>query len=54
VKLKRASHKLEHLQRLSCLLITDALRTSTTNPLEITVDLLPLPNSNACLSSLTG
>ena len=43
VKLKTASRKLEHLQRLACLLITGALRTTPTKALEIIVDLLPLP-----------
>jgi len=43
VNLKRASRKLEHLQRLACLYITGALRTTPTKALEIIVDLLPLP-----------
>jgi len=43
VKFKTASRKLEHLQRLACLLITGALRTTPTKALEIIVDLLPLP-----------
>ena len=44
MKLKTASRKLEHLQRLACLLITGALRTTqSTKALEIIVDLLPLP-----------
>jgi len=43
MKLKTASRKFKHLQRLACLLITGALRTTPTKALEITVDLLPLP-----------
>ena len=43
VKLKTASRKLEHLQRLACLLITGALRTTPTKAPEISVDLLPIP-----------
>jgi len=43
VKLKTAGRKLEHLQRLACLFITGALRTTPTKALEIIVDLLPLP-----------
>ena len=37
VELKTASCKLEHLQRLACLLITGALRTTPTKALEIRV-----------------
>ena len=43
VKLKTASRQLDHLQRLACLFITGALRTTPTKALEIIVDLLPLP-----------
>ena len=43
VALKTASRKLEHLQRLACLLITGAQSTTPTKALEIIVDLLPLP-----------
>ena len=39
---KTAGRKLKHLQRLACLHITGAIRTTPTNTLEIIVGLEPL------------
>ena len=41
-ELKTAGRKLEHVQRLACLHITGAIRTTPTNTLEIIVGLEPL------------
>ena len=41
-ELKTAGRKLEHVQRLACLHITGAVRTTPTNTLEIIVGLEPL------------